>query len=234
MTRMKCIIVDDEHLALVLLEEYIRRLPQLELVASCANSMEAMAALQAHEVDLMFLDIQMPDLRGTDLVRTLIKRPLIVFTTAYAAYAVESYDLQAVDYLLKPIEFERFAQATNKAAEQWKLRLNASHAVQEKDSFMLVKADHAMHKIFHQHILYIEGLQEYVVIHTTAGKKIITLMALAKLEEALPKDFLRIHRSYIVRIDKVNALNGNQVVMGDVKIPIGKSYKEKALKLIFG
>lgn len=230
---MKCIIVDDEHLALVLLEGYIGKLPQLELVASCANSMEAMEAMQAYEVDLMFLDIQMPDLRGTDLVRTMITRPLIVFTTAYAAYAVESYDLQAVDYLLKPIEFERFAQAANKATEQWKLRSNAFHAMQEKDGFILVKADHATHKIFHHHILYIEGLQEYVVIHTTAGKKIITLMALSRLEEILPKDFLRIHRSYIVRIDKVNSLYGNQVVMGDIKIPIGKSYKDKALRNIF-
>lgn len=233
MTRMKCIIVDDEHLALVLLEDYIRRLPQLELMAACANSMEAMEALQTHEVDLLFLDIQMPDLRGTDLVRTLIKRPLIIFTTAYAAYAVESYDLQAVDYLLKPIEFERFAQATNKAAEQLKLRVNAPYAAQEKDSFMLVKADHGMHRIFHHNILYIEGLQEYVVIHTTEGKKFITLLTLSKLEETLPNDFLRIHRSYIVRIDKVNSLYGNQVVMGNVKIPIGKSYKEKALRNIF-
>jgi DNA-binding LytR/AlgR family response regulator len=233
MTRMKCIIVDDEHLALVLLEEYIRKIPQLELVASCANSMEAMEAMQVHEVDLLFLDIQMPDLRGTDLVRTLIKRPLIIFTTAYAAYAVESYELQAVDYLLKPIEFERFLQATNKASEQLRLRLNTHNAFREKDSFLLVKADHATHKIFHQHILYIEGLQEYVVIHTTTGKKIITLMALTRLEEALPNDFLRIHRSYIVRIDKVNSLYGNQVVIGDVKIPIGKSYKAKALRNIF-
>lgn len=233
MTRMKCIIVDDEHLALVLLEDYIRRLPQLELVAACANSMEAMEALQAHEVELMFLDIQMPDLRGTDLVRTLIKRPLIIFTTAYAAHAVESYDLQAVDYLLKPIAFERFAQAANKAAEQLKLRLGGTNAAQEKESFMVVKADHGMHKVFHHNILYIEGLQEYVVIHTTDAKKIITLLSLAGLEETLPKDFLRIHRSYIVRIDKVDSLYGNQVVIGNVKIPIGKSYKGKALRNIF-
>lgn len=233
MTRLKCILVDDEHLALVLLEDYIRKLPQLELVAACANSREAMESMQAHEVDLLFLDIQMPDLRGTDLVRTLIKRPLIVFTTAYAEYAVESYDLQAVDYLLKPIEFERFAQATNKAAEQLKLRSNSLHAAPDRDSYMIVKADHGMHKVFHQNILYIEGLQEYVVIHMTDGKKIMTLLTLSGLEETLPKNFLRIHRSYIVRMDKVNSLYGNEVVMGNVKIPIGKSYKEKALRSIF-
>lgn len=231
MKKIKCAVVDDEHLALSLIGDYLQKIPQLELVASCSNGMETIHALQKHKIDLLFLDIQLPDIRGVELLRTLPNKPLTIFTTAYPDYAIESYDLQAVDYLLKPIEFDRFVKAVNKATEQMKLRNNARFPIQ--DSFIIVKADHGKHKIYHKDIIYLESLHEYIAFHTIKDKKILTLMSLAKLEETLPGNFLRIHRSYIVNIDKVSSLYGNQVVLGDVKLPIGRSYKENTLKRIF-
>jgi DNA-binding LytR/AlgR family response regulator len=240
---IRCIIVDDEELARQLLEGYVNKIPYLKLVRTCKNSLEAMDCLQGEPVDLMFLDIQMPELTGIEFLQTLHKKPVVIFTTAYKEYALEGYELDVIDYMLKPISFERFLQGVNKAAEHIKMKIAAEAQTQsspisakgnEKGDHIILKADHKFHKIFLDDILYIEGLKEYVTFYTT-GRKIIVLESLKKLETDLPSDkFMRIHKSYIINTDKVKTLYGNQVLIGETYVPIGKSYAEEAKKRLFG
>ena len=234
------IIVDDEPLALDVLETYIEKLPKLNLVQRCNNAIEANEALENHDIDLMFLDIQMPQITGTDFLKTLSKPPLVIFTTAYANYALEGFELNAVDYLLKPISLERFMKAVNKAVEQIELQSNhsAGETSDKKDQsdFIFVKADKKLIKIKYDDILYIEGLKDYVIIRMEAGR-VITLQTMKSLEEKLPEDlFQRIHRSYIVAIDKIKAVVGNMVEVvekGQAKhLPVGKNYRDQLLAII--
>jgi DNA-binding LytR/AlgR family response regulator len=233
------IIVDDEPLALDVLETYIEKMPELHLVARCTNAFEANEALKQHEVDLMFLDIQMPQLTGVDFLKTLPDPPLVIFTTAYSNYAIEGYELNAIDYLLKPISLERFMKAANKAIEQVELRRkeNASHVeIADADGYIFVKADKKFVKVNFSEVIYIEGLKDYVIIRTEKGR-VITLQTMKSLEEKLPsKVFRRIHRSYIVNIDKVEAIMGNMVEViekGQAKhLPIGKNYRDELLEMI--
>lgn len=228
--KLKCLIVDDEHLARKLLEDYVSRVPKLELVATAKNAMEAIQAIQEQSVDLMFLDIQMPDLTGLDLLKTMKNKPAVILTTAYSEYALQGYELDVIDYLLKPIGFERFVQGVTKAADLINLRkINNSNEEKEIDH-LTVKADHKLVRIKLEDILYIEGLREYVSIYTKE-KRVITLEAMKNLEDILPpKKFLRTHRSYIVSLDKTDAINGNCVEVNGKLIPIGKTYKEAVLK----
>ncbi len=240
--KIKCITVDDEHLALKLLKEFIGRVPDLELVAECKDGMSTIAALQTHDVDLLFLDIQMPDLSGLDLLHTLTKKPAVIFTTAYSDHAIEAFKLDAVDYLLKPFSFERFMQGVHKAMdkiryqrEQQNKSATASSMglpdLQEpaKDHFF-VKADYKMVKVRYDDILYIEGLREYVCIYTPA-KRIITLESMKNLVSSLPSDrFIRTHKSYIISIDKVEAFSGNMLEINGKNVPISKSYKEEVME----
>lgn len=231
---LRCLIVDDEHLARALLEDYASKLPQLELVGSCAGAFEAMELMQQQAVDLLFCDIQMPELRGTDFIKTLATKPMVIFTTAYADYAVESYELQAVDYLLKPIAFERFALAVSKAGQRWRKEQTPPARPNHEESFLLVKADHGMHKVPYEDIIYFSGEREYVGIHLRNGRKLLALLSLNRLEAELPDRFLRIHRSYIVQHGLVSSLVGNQVKLPEeLLLPVGKSYKEAVLKRIF-
>lgn len=233
------IIVDDEPLALDVLETYIEKIPDLNLVARCTNAFEANEALKKHEVDLMFLDIQMPQLTGIDFLKSLTDPPAVVFTTAYSNYAIEGFEVNAVDYLLKPISLERFMKAANKAIEQIELRRreNASHLeMNDADEFTFVKADKKFVKVKFSEVLYIEGLKDYVIIRNEKGR-VITLQTMKSLEEKLPaKYFRRIHRSYIVNIDKVEAIMGNMVEVtekGNPKhLPIGKNYRDDFLSII--
>ena len=233
------IIVDDEPLALDVLETYIEKLPKLNLVQRCNNAIEANEALENHDIDLMFLDIQMPQLTGTDFLKTLSKPPLVIFTTAYANYALEGFELNAIDYLLKPISLERFMKAVNKAVEQIELQNNsASSDADKKDAsdFIFVKADKKLIKIKYDDILYIEGLKDYVIIRMETGR-VITLQTMKSLEEKLPVHlFKRIHRSYIVAIDKIKAVVGNMVEViekGQAKhLPVGKNYRDQLLAII--
>ena len=198
------LIVDDEPLALDVLETYIEQMPELNLVARCSNALEARDALSKHHVDLMFLDIQMPQLTGIDFVKTLIHPPLIVFTTAYSNYAIEGFELSALDYLVKPISLERFMKAVNKANEQLDLirRDNVQTSADGLD-FFFVKADKKLVKINFDDIVYIEGLKDYVIIRLSHSR-VITLQTMKSLEEKLPSpQFRRIHRSFIVGMDKV-------------------------------
>lgn len=234
--KMKCIVVDDEALARKLLEKYISQIPNLELVATCKNPMEAAAVLQKEQVDVMFLDIQMPQITGISFLKSLNQKPYVVFTTAYEQYALEGYALDVVDYLLKPFSFERFFQAVNKVSE----RLQSSQpiiaeakTVENTKDYILVKSEHRVHRLKYSEVDYIESMQAYVAFHIN-GKRILSLNTMKKLVQQLPTDqFIRIHKSYIVAIDKVELLEGNQVIIGKSKLPIGASYRSKVMKGIF-
>ncbi len=236
------IIVDDEPLALDVLETYIDKIPDLNLITKCSNALEANAALKEHDIDLMFLDIQMPQLTGVDFLRTLAKPPKVIFTTAYANYAVEGFELNAVDYLLKPISLDRFMKAVNKAQEQISLEKNGEGAAkvgttsQNGEDFIFVKADKKLIKVNYDDIVYIEGLKDYVIIRLNTNR-IITLQTMKSLESKLPVSiFKRIHRSYIVNIKKIQAVQGNMVEVIEKNvpkhIPIGKNYREELLAIV--
>jgi DNA-binding LytR/AlgR family response regulator len=241
---LNVLIVDDEPLALDVLETYISQMPVLKLVKRCSNALEANEALKAHSIDLMFLDIQMPQLTGIDFVKTLTHPPMIVFTTAYPNYAIQGFDLNVLDYLLKPISLERFMKAVNKAVEQVELNqreapspsANGPLGPGEGLDFLFVKADKKLVKVNFEDIIYIEGLKDYVIIRQTTGR-IITLQTMKSLEDRLPRvRFRRIHRSFIVAVDKITAIEGNMIeVMEGPKakmIPVGKNYREELLDMI--
>lgn len=234
------IIVDDEPLAQDVLETYIEKLPELNLVEKCGNALEANEALKNHKIDLMFLDIQMPQLTGIDFLKTLSHPPLVIFTTAYPNYAIEGFELNALDYLLKPISLERFMKAVNKAMEQLELQgrggSGAAGEDEEEPDFIFVKADKKLVKINYADIIYIEGLKDYVIIRMD-NSRVITLQTMKSLEEKLPQNiFKRIHRSYIVNVDKIEAVVGNMVEVVEKNqakhLPIGKNYRDELLEII--
>ncbi len=232
---IKCIIVDDEHLARVLLESYVEKIPGLELVQKCKSPLEALECLQNNTIDLMFLDIQMPDLTGIELLESLQHPPAVILTTAYQEYALKGFELNVQDYLVKPISFERFLKGVNKVVEQIQLKKSATSfgSNQENKEHILVKADHKIYKLKFDDLLYVEGLKEYVAYHT-ADRKIVALASLKGLEEILPSDrFLRIHKSFIIAKDAVVSLEGNQVEIAGQKLPIGKSYKDAVMEQLF-
>jgi DNA-binding LytR/AlgR family response regulator len=238
------IIVDDEPLAQDVLETYVEKVPELKLVRKCNNAFEANEALKNYPIDLMFLDIQMPQLTGIDFLKTLTRPPLVVFTTAYSNYAIEGFELNALDYLLKPISLERFMKAVNKAVDQIELQRREtpvgagshSSAEEEGPDYIFVKADKKLVKVNFNEVIYIEGLKDYVIIRLD-NSRVITLQTMKSLEDKLPiAMFKRIHRSYIVNIGKINAIVGNMVEVmekGVAKhLPVGKNYREELLDLI--
>jgi DNA-binding LytR/AlgR family response regulator len=242
---MNVIIVDDEPLALDVMETYIERMPDLTLVARCTNAFEANEALKNHEVDLMFLDIQMPQLTGIEFLKTLKNPPMVIFTTAYQQYALEGFELNALDYLLKPISMDRFMKAVNKASEQYALHHQEVKTVvhteggghsDDSPDYIFVKADKKLIRVKFSEILYIEGLKDYVIIRTETGR-VISLQTMKSLEDKLPiSKFVRVHRSYIVGMDKIHAIVGNMVEVmekGQAKhLPIGKNYRDELLEMI--
>lgn len=238
MKKIRVLIVDDEYLAMNIIENYLSHLEDMEIVAKAKSPIAALDILQSEQVDLMFLDIQMPTLSGTQLLKTLKHPPVTIFTTAYTEYALEAFDLNVVDYLLKPFSFERFLQAIQKAREQWKQiqpptpTLPVENGLSGKD-FFSVKVDGKVQKIKYEEILFIEGLKEYVRIVCQSGKY-VTLESLRNLEEVLPEGkFLRVHKSYIVAIGKVNALNGNMLEIGVHKIPVSREKKDEVVRAVF-
>lgn len=229
---IKTLIVDDEPLALDILESYIEKIPDLELIGRCDNAIDANEIIQKEEIDLVFLDIQMPQMTGIELVKSLTTSPKVVFTTAYSEYAVEGFELNAIDYLLKPIAFDRFLKAVNKAKDGSEKSTN----IAQDDDFIFVKADKKLVKIHFNEILYIEGLKDYVIIKKETGR-VIALQTMKSLEKKLPSNiFMRVHRSYIVNISHIKAVVGNSLELiegGKPKdIPIGKNYKEELIKII--
>jgi DNA-binding LytR/AlgR family response regulator len=235
MTTIKTLLVDDEFLALNLLEEFVKKIPELEIVDKVKSPVKALDILNREPVDLLFLDIQMPTLSGTDMLKTLQNPPITIFTTAYADYAVEAFGLNAIDYLLKPFSFERFLQAVNKAKERLLFNRSATGIflpAQSKD-FFTAKVDGKLVKIRFNEILFIEGLKEYVRIVCKDARH-VTLESLKNLEQLLPEDnFIRVHKSFIIAKDKVQQLNGHMLEIGKHKIPISRSKREEVVEWIF-
>jgi len=231
MSKIKCLLIDDEPLALNILVSYINQFPHLELIDKCTNPLEALSVLNSKKVDLLFLDIQMPLLNGISLLKTLQNPPKVILTTAYRDYAIESYDLNVLDYLLKPISLERFVIAINKfqplsAAE----RIVNSNPYLPVDSFIYFKSNKKMIKVFLKDILWIESLKDYVKI-ITAEQTIVSNERISYLEEKLPDElFLRIHRSFIVAINYIKSFTATTIAIGDKELPIGRFYKNEVLK----
>lgn len=232
MSQIKCIIVDDEPLAIQLLQEHIKQMPQLELVGSSQNPLEALQMIKGQDVDLLFLDIQMPLLTGIELVKTLQNPPGIIFTTAYRDFAVESYELNVVDYLMKPITFVRFFKAVQKFIDMQTPQIKESPvaipAEDEKRS-IYVNVNKKFVKIIFTEIGYIESVKDYIHIHTQ-DETIITREKISDFEHKLPDHFMRIHRSFIVNRNMVTAFTAQDVEIGEKEIPIGASYKEKVME----
>lgn len=228
---LTCVIVDDEPLARQLLTEYVRKIPYLKLVEVCSSPLAALDVLRSQSVDLLFLDIQMPEITGLTLLKVLTHKPLVVLTTAYSEYALESYDLDVVDYLLKPISFDRFLRAVEKASQRKELSSQvqpapAAPGKEEASPFIFVKDGTKLVKIRLTDILYVEGLKDYVAIHTRQ-QKIITLQRLKNLEAQLPADqFIRIHHSYIVSLEGIETIHKEKVQVGSVYLPISETYRK--------
>ncbi|MBX2874448.1 MAG: LytTR family DNA-binding domain-containing protein [Saprospiraceae bacterium] len=238
--KVKCLIVDDEPLALQLIQAHIERLPQLEIVAACQNALEAFELLKKEQIDLVFLDIQMPVLTGIEFVKSLQHPPSIIFTTAYREYAVESYELEVVDYLLKPITFTRFFKAINKYLNQNQAPppvhpspTPKTSTASTEDTFLYVNANKKRIKVWFQDVEYIESLKDYIRIHHASGS-ITTKEKISEFERKLPPFFLRIHRSFIVNTQKITAYTAHDVEIKEKEIPIGGSYKKEVFEKLGG
>ena len=226
---IKCLAIDDEPLALKQISSYIEKTPFLEAVALCRSAFDAIEFLANNEVDLMFVDINMPDLNGLDFVKSLIQKPQIIFTTAYSEYAIEGFQVDALDYLLKPISYAVFLKSANKAKTWFELNLKQAESVQTTQDSLFVKSEYKMVRIFLSEIKYIESANEYIQIHLVHDEPVTTLVRLKAMEEQLPKDkFMRIHRSFIVNLDRIKVIERNRIVFDhNVYIPVGEQYKEK-------
>ncbi|MEQ9102443.1 MAG: LytTR family DNA-binding domain-containing protein [Imperialibacter sp.] len=226
MKKIRCLIVDDEPLALNLIEGYVEKTPFLELAGKCSSAYEALEKIAAEKIDLLFLDIQMPGLTGMELSRSLKNGPKVVFTTAFEEYALEGFKVDAIDYLLKPFNYEEFLKSANKARE-W-ISVTSGSSSETDPNALFVKSEYKLVKIDLQKVLYIEGLKDYAKIFLQdQTRPVMTLMSLKSLEEQLPsQQFMRIHRSFIVRLDRIDLIERNKVVIGQVGITIADAYKE--------
>ena len=236
---IRTLLIDDEYLALNLLEEYIKQIPDLNIVAKLKSPIEGLEILGKEQIDLLFLDIQMPALSGNNLLKTLKNPPITIFTTAYSEYALEAFDLNAIDYLLKPFSFERFLQSINKAREYLNqdvqnIEINSVKDIASSEpAFFSVKVDGKVTKIVYNEILFIEGLKEYVRI-VCENNRYVILESLKNLENELPVDeFIRVHKSFIVAKRKVVSMEGNMLEIGKHKIPVSRSKKEEVVQQIF-
>ena len=233
---MNCIAIDDEPLALSLIEDFSKKIPYLNYIKSCKNAFEAIETIQKNKIDLVFLDINMPNITGIEFIKSLENKPMVIFTTAYSEYAVQGFELNAIDYLVKPFLFERFFKAVNKAYELHNLHNKNSQEIietsEKKENFIFVKSDYSSVKILLNDIFYIEGLKDYVKIHLPE-KNILSLITMKKMEETLPSDkFIRVHRSYIVALDKIESIQRNRIIIQKKWIPVGDSYKNEFFKRI--
>ncbi len=239
MEKIRCLVIDDERLARDYLKNYISKVPELELMGDFNSPLKATELIKSGNIDLLFLDIQMPDITGVEFLKSMVNKPEVIFTTAYQEFALEGYNLSVIDYLLKPFSFERFFQAVNKVIDKLKLKSEkdyeidptAQHQTTYSDNFLTIRADRKFYKINFSDIIYIEGQKAYVTFHTSK-KPITALVSLKELEESLPKNkFLRIHKSYIVSISEIESLEGNIIEISNLKLPVGKLYKEDVLRL---
>jgi DNA-binding LytR/AlgR family response regulator len=235
--KINCLIVDDEPPALLLMEKYINAVPVLNFAGKCSNAVDAMSILQQHSIDLIFLDIQMPHILGTDFIRTLVNPPKVVFTTAFRKFALEGFELDAVDYLLKPISFERFLKAVNKVM---KLNLPVVQVFPQdmmpkketEPAFLFLRADRKNLKIQLHEILYIESLKDYVKV-VTKDRSIVSKQSISAIEENLPEEtFLRIHRSFIVSLSKIESFTAGVIQIGKYELPVSRSYRHEVEKVL--
>ena len=228
--KTKCLIVDDEPLAVEIIESHISQLENLEVVSTCRNAIKAFEILERARIDLVFLDIQMPKLTGIDFLKTISNPPKVIFTTGYIDYALEGYELDVIDYLVKPISFERFLKAINKYFAvanpvTRKVNITEQKTIDEKD-FIFVRSERKNHKILFSEILYVESVKDYIKIHTK-NSRIVVKNTLISFEQGLPtKNFIRVHRSYLVNLDFITAYTAHDVELNAVEIPIGISYKQ--------
>ncbi len=229
----RCLLVDDEPLAIEVLEKYIEAVDQLQVVGTCRNAFQAMEFLQKNPVDLIFLDIHMPKLTGTSFVRTLQHPPKIIFTTAYKEHAIDAFELDAVDYLLKPISLERFLRAVNKLTQTTFTHPEEMPLISETASgFIYFRSDRKMVKLFYDEILYIESIKDYIKIVREGNAPLLVKQSISSTEELLPPNlFLRIHRSFIVALQKISAFTNNDVEIQRIEIPIGRLYKPQLQKI---
>ena len=236
--KIKCIVIDDEALARKYLKEYILKVPFLEFVGDFNSPLKAYDILERGEVDLMFLDIQMPDITGLDFLKSLNRKPFVILTTAYKEYALEGYELDISDYLLKPFSFERFLKAVNKVNNQMlnkEKKAEPGSTYNQTDfheDYIIIRADRKYYKINYDDLIFVEGQKAYVTFHSEGKKNVTALASLRELEEKLPeKKFIRIHKSYIVSVKKIDSLEGNMIGIAGEKLPVGKSFKPKVAEL---
>jgi len=231
---MQCLAIDDEKLVLELLEDNIRQVPFLQLVKACRNALEATTILQSTPIDLLFLDIQMPGLSGLQLLQSLPHPPMTILITAYEQYALESYNLDVVDYLLKPVSFERFMKACNKAHERFLRQPLTPAAAEPAPDHFFVNVEYTLVKVLIADILYVEGLKDYIKIHVASSKKpVITRMSMKAIEEKLPPaQFVRTHKSFIIAAPKITAIKRDLVCLGELELPLSEFYKGNLDKVI--
>ena len=227
--KLKTIAIDDEPLALRLVCEYVNKTPFLELVGSFDNPLDAIDFLSTQSVDLIFVDIQMPDLTGIEFIRTLEDAPKIIFTTAYEKYAIEGFKLNAIDYLLKPFSYEEFLKAAGKARKQVELETNVLSSIEANSQFLFLKSEYKIRRINFNDILYIEGLKDYIKVFISGDDKpVLSLNSIKSLEQKLPEDkFMRVHRSFIVNLDRIDTIERSRIVFGKIYVPVSDQYKDK-------
>lgn len=232
---INCIAIDDEPLALKLLQDNISKVPFLKLVATCNDAFEAMIALQEYKIDLAFIDIQMPGLTGLQFIGSLENKPLVIFITAYKQYALESYDLSVVDYLVKPVALDRFIKACNRAKELYELnKIKQQHAVQPYAEYFFLNVDYSQVKVIFDDIIWIEGLRDYIKINLkSTTKPLIVRTSLKAIESELPKNkFLRIHKSWLVAISEITVVRKNSIFIKEIELPVGETFRDAMEKLI--
>lgn len=237
---MKCVIIDDEPLAIDVVESYVQQVGGIEIVAKCTNPLEAIILLNKHQVDLVFLDIEMPNLTGIDLVKAIDNMPQFIFTTAYPEYALDGFNLNATDYLVKPIPFHRFLKAISRAKEKYELenkvipspQITETAAPVAVDNFIFVKSEYENIKINIDTIVYLQGLKDYIKIYTSDTQKpILTLSSFKDILDKLPPSkFIRVHKSYVVSIEHIKAIQKSKILVTDMRIPVGETYKDTVMK----
>ena len=231
---MNCLIIDDEPFARRGLEEYVHEIEFLECMACCENALKASSHLNERKIDLIYLDIHMPKVSGINFLKSLKNPPLTILTTAYPDYALESYSLDVIDYLVKPITFERFLRASQKALDFFQLKLSAVHRTTVQPDYFFVLCDRKFEKVFFCDVSYIEGLQNYAIIHVP-DRKLISYITLSSLEKQLPKDqFLKVHKSFLISIPHVNAIEGDEIIINNVRIPISRNLRDQVTLQILG
>ncbi|MFI5154341.1 MAG: LytR/AlgR family response regulator transcription factor [Chitinophagales bacterium] len=234
---LRCIAVDDEPLALDLLEDNIRQVPFLDLKAKCSNAMEATEILRREQIDLIFLDIQMPGITGLQFIQSLSIKPMVILITAYDQYALEGFNLDVIDYLVKPVSLDRFLKACNKAWDFQALKIQAQQSATQGvgvgADYFFVNAEYSLVKVVFNDIIMIEGLKDYIKIHLVNNKPLVIRMSMKAVEEKLPaKRFLRVHKSYIVSVDKISSIRKGSIFLGSLEVPVSDNYKDTLLQMI--